>query len=134
MSYIDFTFLSWSKRLQRSKKSPGVFEAECSRNVFAGKKGRDQTQTKSMKKNKLTRDSKHPLLNTENKECPFGRHSLNQFLFFLISADTAISEIPIFLYGKYSFYPLHLHEDWLTCRTASFFLSRCSPCFLITGS
>ena len=64
----DFSFLSWSKRFQRSKKSPGVFKAECSRTLFAGKKERDQTQTKSVKKRKQT-DPERPALNTEKCVC-----------------------------------------------------------------
>ena len=60
LSEIDFTLLRWSKRFQRSIKSPGVFTAESCRTLFAGKNERDQTQTKSMKKkqNKLTQGLK----------------------------------------------------------------------------
>ena len=55
---------------QRSKKSPGVFKAECSRTLFVGKKERDQTQTKSMEKTSwpVAQSPEHPPLNTEKTQ------------------------------------------------------------------
>ena len=53
----NFSFLGWSKRFQRSKKSPGVFRAECSRTLFATKRAGSDTD-KIHEKNKLTRGSK----------------------------------------------------------------------------
>ena len=47
---------------------PGVFKAECSRTLFAGKNERDQSQTKSVKKKHTDprfQSPEHPLLNTE---------------------------------------------------------------------
>ena len=149
----NFSFLGSSKRFQRSKKSPGVFKAECSRTLFAGKKERDQTQTKSMNKNKLSRGSKPWTSSFKRRQVGVSVRTtwpqpitilLNfcwQCYFTMekchISYGTCTSS------GKTQYYLLRLHEDWRTCRTACqpvalclalVFLRRCSHCVLITGS
>ena len=95
--------------------------------LYLPQKERDQTQTKSMKKTNWpeAQSPKHPLLNTEKWLCPFGQHGLNQSLFCVISADTAISlwkntiflmENPCTSSGKTQYYFLCLREDLCTCR------------------
>ena len=151
----NFSFLGSSKRFQRSKKSPGVFKAECSRTLFAGKKERDQSQTKSMKKKKNWPEAQSPKASFKYRKVGVSVRTtwlqpitilLNfcwHCYFFMEKHHIFLWKIPIPLVEKPSItfcacakigICAELHVDQLLFTLLCFFLRRCSPCVLITGS
>ena len=79
-------FSWWSKKFQSSKKSPGVFNAECSRTLFAGKQNtRSDTDAIHEKKKKTRIDPRFKALSILFFFCWHCYFSFGKFSFFLLN-------------------------------------------------